>query len=130
VSFVATNISTQAKARMSRGAAGEPVLLLYLDFARGWATVSQSLIDADANVVLADKEAQLFDVVVTESNLSQEEKGWFKSMFDGDDGAVTIRVRIDQLDQALVVTIRDEQDQRVENNLSERILVMIREFAT
>lgn len=130
VSFVATNISTQAKARMSRGAGGEPVLLLYLDFARGWATVSQSLIDADANVVLADKEAQLFDVVVTESNLNQQEKGWFKSMFDGDDGAVTIRVRVDQLDQALGVTIRDEQDQLVESHLSERILVMIREFAT
>ena len=127
---MATNISTQAKARMARGAGGEPVLLLYLDFARGWATVNQSLIDADANVVLADKEAQLFDVVVTQSNLNQEEKGWFKSMFDGDDGAVTIRVRIDQRDQALGVTIHDEQDQLVENHLSERILIMIREFAT
>jgi outer membrane protein assembly factor BamC len=132
VSFVATNISTQAKARMARGAGGEPVLLLYLDFARGWATVNQSLIDADANVIVADKEAQLFDVIVTESNLNQEEKGWFKSMFDGDDDAVTIRVRIDQRDQdqALGVTIHDEQDQLVENRLGERILIMIREFST
>jgi hypothetical protein len=39
-------------------------------------------------------------------------------------------VRVDQLDQALGVTIRDEQDQLVESHLSERILVMIREFAT
>ena len=130
VSFVATNISTQTKARMVRGDGGEPILLLYLDFARAWATVSQSLIDADTNVVLADKDAALFDIVVTESNLNQEEKGWFKSMFDGSDGAVTIRVRLDEYEQALGVTIHDEQDQLVEKNLSERILVMIREFAT
>lgn len=130
VSFVATNISTQTKARMTRGAGGEPILLLYLDFARAWATVSQSLIDADAEVLLADKDAALFDVVVTKSNLNQEEKGWFRSMFDGDDGAVTIRVRLNERDQALAVTIHDEQDELVENHLSERILIMIREFAT
>ena len=130
VSFVATNISTQTKARMARGTGGEPVLLLYLDFARAWATVNQSLIDADTNVVLADKDAALIDVVVTEANLNQEQKGWFKSMFDGSDGAVTIRLRFDQRDQAQGVTIHDAQDQLVDNNLGERILIMIREFAT
>ena len=129
VSFVATNISTQTKARMTRGPGGEPILLLYLDFARAWATVNRSLIEADADVVLADKDAALFDVVVTESNLNQQEKGWFRSMFDGSDGAVTIRVRLDERDQAQGVTIHDEQDQLLESHLSERILIMIREFA-
>ena len=109
VSFVATNISTQTKARMARGDGGEPIQLLYLDFARAWATVNQSLIDADANVVLADKDAALFDVVITEANLNQEEKGWFKSLFDGDDGAVTIRVRLDERGDALGVTHRAHQ---------------------
>ena len=62
-------------------------------------------------------------------NLNQEEKGWFKSMFDGNDGAVTIRVRLDERDEAQGVTIHDEQDELVENRLSERILTMIRDFA-
>lgn len=131
VSFVATGISTRTKARLTRVGSGEPALLLNLDFDRAWAMVNQSLTDAQVEIVSSDREDARVDVVVSEANLNQEESGWFRSMLGRHGGDVPARVTLTvQDDQTLAVTVQSSDDHPIDAEVGERILIMIREFAT
>jgi outer membrane protein assembly factor BamC len=130
ISYVARNISTQSKAELQRDAADLPVLRLNLDFDRAWATVTQALKEAKLDVTDVDRSAGVFYLTVTDQMLNQEEKPsiwtrWFRS-----ENKRNLTLLMEPKQPGYDVTVFSDNGQRAPADLSEQILIMIREFAT
>lgn len=130
ISYVARNISTQSKAELQRDASDLPVLRLNLDFDRAWATVTQALHEAKLDVTDVDRSAGVFYLTVTDQMLNQEEKPsiwtrWFRS-----ENKRNLTLLMEPKQPGYDVTVFSDNGQRAPADLSEQILIMIREFAT
>jgi outer membrane protein assembly factor BamC len=128
VSYVARNISTQTKASIEQTEDGQPLLKLYLDFERAWATVGQALVAAEFEVADSDPDARVYFVKVTDDQLEQK-KDWFLIEWFDRDRAIDMQIRMEPWAQGYEVGVYDADAAPVAKETGEQILVMIREFA-
>lgn len=133
VSMVAQDIGADVKSTLDIDSDGDPVLRLRLDRERAWATVGQALSRASIDVQSADESAGVYQIVVPEDlDVEAEEPGFFGRMFSfgGED------VRQLQLTLApargggFLVSALDEEGQPLDREYSQRVLVLIREYAS
>jgi len=134
VSMVAQEIASGTKSLITRDAAGEPTLLIYLDDERAWATLGQALIRAEMNVTDQSREEGKYYVNVTKAFLAGEEKkGFFRKLFSfgrGDRGQ-NLQIYLQPSGaSAFAVTILDDKARPADRDLSQQLLLMIREFAS
>lgn len=131
-SMVAQEIASQAKAVLERDSAGDPILRLYLDEERAWATLGQSLNNADVDVIDENRDAGTYYVNITDSVLTgEEEPGFFARLFTfgGDDGLDLMIQLSRESEHEHVLTVRDAEGHAIQPELSQQVLVLIREFA-
>jgi outer membrane protein assembly factor BamC len=134
VSMVAQEISSGAKSLITRSAEGTPTLLLYLDGDRAWATQGQALTRAQMSVTDEDRTEGKYYISVTEEFLAGEEKkGFFGRMFSfgGSDKAEDLQIHLQRsTESTFTVSVLDAQAEPAERELSQQLLIMIREFAS
>lgn len=138
VSMVGQSISTQPKSVMERGTGGVPALRLNLDFERAWATVGQALSNAEVQVDDTDENSASYRVVVTEETFTGEEKGFFGRMFSFGSSGQSLLVKVLPVSRAgapadgaywVQVESAEEGDKPISRELSQEVLVLIREYA-
>jgi outer membrane protein assembly factor BamC len=134
VSKVALQIGSEKKAELGRDANGYPVLHLYLDYERAWATLGQALENAEVNINNLDRQAGLFEVNIPQSTFSGEESsgGFFcRITFSCDDNeALDVQLVIKGDNKAYDVRVLDAEGAEPLNaDLAQQILVLLREFA-
>jgi outer membrane protein assembly factor BamC len=134
VSMVAQDISSGAKSVITRSASGAPTLLLYLDSERAWAALGQALTRAEMNVIDQDRTEGKYYVNVTEAFLAGEQKkGFFRKMFSfgrgnkGQDLQISLQPNSNE---EFAVSILNDKSQPADRELSQQLLIMIREFAS
>ena len=135
VSKVALQIGALQKTQLGRDADGYPVLHFYLDYERAWATLGQSLDNAEVEVMTLDRSIGQFEVNVSEDDFSMGEdgKGFFCRITFSCDRAETypLRLVIEGESEDYQIRVRDiETGELADAELSQRVLVLIREFAT
>ena len=132
VSIVGRQISTGMKAAVVRDDKGYPVLHLNVDFDRAWATVGQALERSEMNVTALHRDEGYFEVVIDPEILTGATEGLIRRLIPGrsDDYADhSVIVRIDAAESGHDVNVRSPKGDPVPVELSEQILVMLREFA-
>lgn len=77
VSIEATNISLRPKAEVIENKDGFPLLNLYVDYTRAWATVQKALENAEFDVLSQESRDGYFDVQVAEDVLRTKKKNFF-----------------------------------------------------
>jgi outer membrane protein assembly factor BamC len=129
VSYVARNISTQNKATIENDAQNLPVLHLNLDFDRAWATINQSLDEAKIPITDMDRSGGIFYITVSDQLLNQEKQPGIFTRWMHSEHKQAVEVRMLPGTPGYAVTLFDSAGQRLPAELSEQILIMIREFA-
>jgi len=134
VSKVALQIGATRKTELGRNDNGYPVLHLYLDYDRAWATLGQALDNAEVEIRNLDREAGLFDVNIPASVFTGEEarKGFFcRVTFSCDsDEAMDVQIKMQGQSQDFEISVLDAEGARPLNpDVAQQILVLIREFA-
>ncbi len=129
VSYVARNISTQNKATIESDAQNLPVLHLNLDFDRAWATVNQALDEAQIPITDMDRSGAIFYVTVSERVLNQEKQPGIFTRWMHSDHKQPVEIRMLPGKPGYQVTLFDGTGARLNAELAEQILIMIREFA-
>ncbi len=133
VSMVAQEIAGQKKAVLERDSSGDPILRLYLDEERAWATLGQSLSNAEVDVIDQNRDAGIYYVNITENVLTgEEEPGFFRRLFTfgGDDGFELLIRLSKKAEREHVLTVHDAEGRTIQRELGQQVLVLIREFAT
>lgn len=135
VSKVALQIGSNKKSELGRDASGFPVLHLYLDHERAWATLGQALENAEVEIKNLDREAGLFSVAIPPAAFGDDGggKGFFcRLTFSCGDGEVLdaqIVLRGEKDDYH--VSVLDAQGATpLKAEVAQQILVLIREYAT
>lgn len=133
VSMVAQEIGSGVKSRLDIDSDGDPVLRLLLDRDRAWATVGQSLSRAAIEVANADEQAGVYEIVVPEDlDVEAEEPGFFGRMFSfGGKDTLTLQLTLEAAaDDSFVVSALDGDGQPLDREFSQRVLVLVREYAS
>ena len=137
VSRVAQEIGSGAKTELVRNPDGQPVLRLFLDRGRAWATLGQSLRNAEVVEV---------DVLEKSSETASIQVLLPQSLFGGDkstgvlcrltfscsgtrDINVTLRMTPNSDSNVFDVLVFDGEQPLADNELAQQILVLIREYA-
>ena len=137
VSMVALEIAGQEKAVLGRNESGNPVLRLYVDSERAWATLSQALDAATVEVVELDRTAGTCLVHIPEGAFAgpvQEKRGFFRNLFSfrgrrGDPvSEVLLRMEREQ-DGLFALSVHATSDAPVPDEFRQQVLVLIREYA-
>ena len=132
--MVAQEITSGAKSLITRDAQGEPTLLLFLDQDRAWASLGQALNRAQMNVTDQDRSEGRYYVNVTESFLAGEQKkGFFRRMFSfgSGDSSEDLQIHLQRNDlRTFGVSILNDQAEPADRDISQQLLIMIREFAS
>ena len=134
VSMVAQEIAGQAKSALGRDASGAPVLRLFLDEERAWATLGQALANAGAEILERDRQAGAYHVRIPQTAFlgGARERGFFRRMFsfggDGDAAEVTLRVR--QEDERIFgLTVLAASGEPAPLEFAQQVLVLLREYS-
>ena len=136
VSMVAREIAGGAKSELGRDGSGAPVLRLFLDEERAWATLGQALTNADVEVLETDRQARAYHVRIPETafmgGAGKRKRGFFRRMlsFGGSGKATEVRLRIRQEDEGVFgLRVEDADGGSVPFELAQRVLVLVREYA-
>ncbi|MEM9620664.1 MAG: outer membrane protein assembly factor BamC [Pseudomonadota bacterium] len=134
VSKVALQIGSQQKAELARTPDGYPVLKLHLDYERAWATLGQALSNADVAVAELNREAGVLLVNIPPEAFGEEQgRGFFcRITFSCDDKDDTLDVRLvidGEEDNYSVSVLQPDSDAPIPPDLSQQVLVLIREYA-
>ncbi|MDA1076968.1 MAG: outer membrane protein assembly factor BamC [Proteobacteria bacterium] len=133
ISRVAQDIASRPKAEMRRDVQGHPVLRLNLDRERAWAAVGQALANAEAEVLSRDPDSGSYSISISDRTFTgEEEPGFFSRLWPGGEAkGYTLLIQVDTLAEDIQqVTVLESPDQLAENELSQRVLVLIREYAS
>lgn len=135
VSKVARQIGISKKAELTRDSEGLPLLRLYLDYERAWATLGQALDNADVEILSLDKAAGVLSVSIPEATLvGDEEDGFFCrltfSCTDSDVYEVQIRILARADRQFDVGVYAQGSEDQLDPDFVQQVLVLIREYAT
>ena len=137
VSRVAQEIGSGAKTELIRNADGQPVLRLFLDRGRAWATLGQSLRNAEVvEVAVLEQSSETASIQVL---LPQSLFGGDRSVgvlcrltfscSGADDVSVTLRMTPSPQSEVFDVLVFDGEGPLADNDLAQQILVLIREYA-
>lgn len=137
VSRVAQEIGSGAKTELIRNADGQPVLRLFLDRGRAWATLGQSLRNAEVvEVAVLEQSSETASIQVL---LPQSLFGGDRSVGvlcrltfscgGADDVNVTLRMTPSPQSDVFDVLVFDGEGPLADNDLAQQILVLIREYA-
>ena len=137
VSRVAQEIGSGAKTELIRNADGQPVLRLFLDRGRAWATLGQSLRNAEVvEVAVLEQSSETASIQVL---LPQSLFGGDRSVgvlcrltfscSGSDDVNVTLRMTPSPQSEVFDVLVFDGEEPLGDNDLAQQILVLIREYA-
>ena len=101
VSIEAANISLMPKAEVITDEEGFPLLRLYVDFTRAWATIQKALENAEFEVLSQEARDRYFDVQVSEEVLRSKQKNFFLRLIRlGNEGSnqypSTVRIYIQE----------------------------------
>jgi len=134
VSKVALQIGSAKKTELTRDAAGFPVLHLYLDYERAWATLGQALDNAEVEILNLDREEGFFAVNIPGKVFTGEEGdgGFFcRITFSCDeDQALDLRIVVQGNKQDFRVSVLDAQGTTpLEAEVAQQVLVLIREYS-
>jgi uncharacterized lipoprotein len=137
VSRVAQKIGSGAKAELIRNAEGQPVLRLFLDRGRAWATLGQSLRNAEVvevDVVEQSSDAGSIEVLLPQSLFGDDKsKGLLCrltfSCGQASEVNVTLRMSASVESNVFDVLVFDGEQPLADNDLAQQILVLIREYA-
>ncbi len=136
VSKVALQIGSARKAELARDGQGLPVLLLYLDYERAWATLGQALANANVDVNDLSRQTGTFDVTLTDAVFSGEEDegpGFFcRLTFSCDrDEVYDLRIQVRDIEQQHfeVSVLEADGSRRADPELAQQVLVLIREYS-
>ena len=132
VSMVALDIASERKAIVERDAEGYPVLRLNVDFERAWAVIGQALQRAEMTVKELQRDVGLFHVEVDSRQLSGKGPSLFARILPGDSSAKMqpFHIRIATSPNAQLVQVFEPEGRPASQEVSQQILVMLREFAT
>jgi len=131
VSFLAQTVAAEEKAAIVRDDGGHPRLRLRLDYARAWATVSTALENASVPVQEAEREAGRIRIRFDSERFDREdEPGFWSRLFGGGDAqALTLRLA-ENADAYDLEVYEEDAAGRAPPELAERVLSVIREFAS
>lgn len=138
VSKVALEIGSGAKTELVRNDAGQPVLRLFLDRGRAWATLGQSLRNAEVIEVSvieqSSEDASLAiaippDVFGGKSGRSLLCRLTFSCRGGADALNVTLKMTESLEPEVFDVLVFDGDQPLADNDLAQQILVLIREYA-
>ena len=137
ISMVAQEIAGRAKSELGRNASGAPVLRLFLDEERAWATLSQALTNAGVEVLETDRQAGTYHVRIPETAFmgggGEPKRGFFRRMLSfGSRGgkAREVRLRIRQEDERIFgLSVQDADGGPASFEYAQRVLVLVREYA-
>lgn len=136
VSKVALEIGSSEKAELTLDSNGDPLLKLYLDYERAWATLGQALDNAEIEIINLDRDTGSFFVrVPTELITGEDESGFFCRITfscDRNKAAYNLLLQLKNPgDSEFDVTVHDGQSRgRIDPDLAQQVLVMIREYST
>ena len=135
VSKVAQAIGSVKKAELTRDQQGSPLLSLFLDQERAWATLGQALENAQVDVLELDQNAGSFSVAIPQAILAGEEKDGFFcrvtfSCKDKDVHSVQIRMFTKATKHYDVSVFESDGQTVLDPDLAQQVLVLIREYAT
>ena len=133
VSMVAQEIAGQVKSALARDEAGQPILRLFLDEERAWATLSQALVNAGVEVLETDRQSRVHHVRIPDEVLLGEEKpGFFRRLFSsrggGDVPEVLLRLTREESGH-YTLSVRDRGGQSVPAEFAQQVLVLVREYS-
>lgn len=134
VSKVALQIGSSEKAALTLDDNGDPLLKLFLDYERAWATLGQALDNAQIEVSSYDRETGSYFVNVPTSLITgEEEKGFFCRITFSCDRANSRYFLLLQLqnpgEREFDVVVQDGETRgRIDPDLAQQVLVMIREY--
>ncbi len=138
VSMVALEISGQEKAEIGRDQAGDPVLRLYLDSERAWATLDQALDAAAVDVIEQDRVAGTCLIHIPETAftgpVAEQRRGFFRRLnpFGGNRSEpaadILLRVRREE-DRRYAITAHGVNGEPVSDDFRQQVLILIREYA-
>ncbi|MEM7219465.1 MAG: outer membrane protein assembly factor BamC [Pseudomonadota bacterium] len=132
VSMVGQDIIGASKAQIDLDAEGQPVLLLDLDFDRAWATITQSMSNAEIEVTDRDRSEGLLYIELPERALTGEDNsGLFRRMFGrgGNVLPLTVPLRAAADGGGYEVRVFDESGERIEPEFARNVLNLLRDFA-
>ena len=138
VSMVAFEIAGQEKAEIGRDEAGNPVLRLFLDTERAWATLDQALDAASVEIIELDRVAGTCLIHVPEAAfagpVAEQGRGFFRRLnpFGGAGGesAADLLLRVSQVEDGhYAVTAHGVNGEPVSDDYRQQVLTLIREFA-
>ena len=138
VSMVALEIAGQEKAELGRDDTGNPVLRLYLDSERTWATLDQALDAATVDVVELDRVAGTCLIRIPDTAFTgpvMERRGFFGRLnpFSGKRGGDSISevmLRIEREEErSFAVSVHGVNGEPVSHDFRQDVLVLIREYA-
>ena len=133
VSMVAQEIAGQAKSELGRDEAGQPILRLFLDEERAWATLAQALDNAGVEVLETDRQARVHHIRIPDEVLLGEEKpGFFRRLFAsrGGGGAPEVQLRLNQAEDGhYTLSVSGHEGQSVPAEFAQQVLVLVREFS-
>ncbi len=138
VSKVALQIGSTQKAIIRRNEQGYPELELRLDYERAWATLGQSLENAEVEVLALDRDSGMFVVHIPPEVFTREEDdgpGFFcRLTFSCDDDkgdALDLQIVVEGSGERYrVIVLESTGDRPVQAEVAQQVLVLIREFAT
>ena len=130
VSMLARHISTATKATIDRDGQGHPRLRLNVDFDRAWAVVRQALERAEVEIGNSQRSDGLIQVEVTKDVLGGQRKSLLSRFWPSGDEARLLDIRIEAGEVSQVVQVFERDGQPAPGEISQEILVMLREFAS
>ena len=133
VSMVAQEIAGQAKSELARDDGGQPILRLFLDEERAWATLSQALANAGIEVLETDRQSLVHHVrIPDEVLLGEEKRGFFRRLFSSRGGGDVpeVLLRLDQEESGhYTLSVRGRAGQSVPVEFAQQVLVLVREYS-
>jgi outer membrane protein assembly factor BamC len=133
VSMVAQKIGAGVKSFLDIDADGDPILQLRLDRDRAWATLGQSLSRASIDVTESDEQTGVYRILVPEDlDVEADEKGFLRRMFSfGGEDLLDLQLKLEPSSSSgFVVSALDEQGRPLDREFGQRVLVLVREYAS
>ncbi|MXW51058.1 MAG: outer membrane protein assembly factor BamC [Gammaproteobacteria bacterium] len=133
VSMVAQEIAGQVKSELARDEAGQPILRLFLDEERAWATLGQALDNAGIEVLETDRQSRVHHVrIPDEVLLGEEKRGFFRRLFSsrGGGNVPEVLLRLNQEEDGhYALSVWDRAGRSVPVEFAQQVLVLVREFS-
>ena len=131
ISMIALDIASREKAVVERDDQGYPLLRLNVDFERAWAVVGQALQRAPVSVKDLERSTGSFEVEIDPREIGGDRPGFFSRLIPGRGGGrlQAFNVRVVSAGDSQVVQVFEPGGDLAPQDLSQQLLVMLREFA-